>query len=526
MGWTRRRVLQGSLVAGAALALPRWGRAQTSPPFSRLPKVALVLGNGKYRDAPLRNPVNDARAFGAALGTLGFAVTVKTDVGRAEMTAVVQAHVAELAKRKAVGLFYYAGHAVQLAWRNYMLPVDAGFESVADIQVQGVELGQLLDGLGRAASALNLIILDACRDNPFGSLAGVEHKGLSQVDAPRNTLLAYATSPGNVASDGAGANGLYTEHLLREMPAKDTKVEDVFKRVRLGVRRQSNGAQVPWESTSLEEDFYFVPPARPDGPSGAEQERQFAEELALWEKTQGGADPAPLEAYLRRHPSGRFAELAQLQLDRVLARRGERKIQLVSTEGNPFTRGSVTANTGWRVGDSYTYRITDRGPVSDERGPVFTAVFTVVDVTESEVRFGNGQVLDPLGNTLRRPGGRVYTPNQLEPVEYTVGKRWRTEFRISTPKGAEGTTTMDLRIAARESVTVPAGTFNAFRIEGHGVFDDRMYRHPEETRLKKWSAPDRLRMPVALEEIRQRGGNRSTRLLQSRRWELLSFREG
>jgi hypothetical protein len=150
----------------------------------------------------------------------------------------------------------------------------------------------------------------------------------------------------------------------------------------------------------------------------------------------------------------------------------------------------------------------------------------VTDVTESEVRFGNGQVLDLLGNTLRRPGGRVYTPNQLEPVEYAVGKRWRTEFRISTPKGAEGTTTMDLRIAARESVTVPAGTFNAFRIEGHGVFADPTHRHAEETRLKKWSAPDRLRMPVALEEIRQRGGGRNARMLQSRRWELLSFREG
>jgi uncharacterized caspase-like protein len=516
---TRRHLLMQGLAAGAVQAFPHRALA-ASPARASGTKIALVIGNGRYKDGPLRNPANDARAIGAALAPLGFAVTVKTDVGRAEMTAAVQAHVAELAHGKAVGLFYYAGHGVQLAWRNYMLPVDATIEAVGDIQTHGVEVAGLLDGLSRAASALNVIILDACRDNPFGSLAGLDQRGLSQMDAPRNTLLAYATSPGNVASDGPGANGLYTEHLLREIPVKDAKVEDVFKRVRLGVRRQSNGAQVPWESTSLEEDFYFVPPARLAELSEAERERQFADELALWEQAQGATDPAPLEAYLRRHPSGRFAELAQLQLDRLLAQRGERRTQIAPAEGNPFTRGSAAANTGWRVGDSYTYRVVDRLAGAEEH----PAAFTVIEVTDREVRFGNGMAMDLLGNTLRRPGGRVYTPNQLEPVEYAVGKRWRTEFRINTPKGAEGTTTMDLRIAARESVTVPAGTFNAFRIEGRGVFADQIHRHAEETLMKKWTAPDRLRMPVALEEIRQRGG-RNGRTTLSRRWELIAYHE-
>ncbi|HXD97968.1 MAG TPA: caspase family protein, partial [Candidatus Acidoferrum sp.] len=276
------------------------------------------------------------------------------------MAAAVQSHVAEVAKRKSVGLFYYAGHGVQLAWRNYMLPVDAEVETIADIQRQGVEVNSLLEGLGRAGTAMNVIILDACRDNPFGHLQGVDQKGLSQMDAPRDTLLAYATSPGHVASDGAGANGLYTENLLREIAVREAKIEDVFKRVRLGVRRQSNGAQIPWESTSLEDDFYFIPPSRTVEPSETEKRRRFDEELALWQKIRGATDPAPLEDYLRRHPSGRFAELAQLQLDRVLARRGERKIRIASAEGNPFTKGSAAANTGWSVGDSYTYRVLDR----------------------------------------------------------------------------------------------------------------------------------------------------------------------
>jgi len=517
MTYTRRRVLQSGLVAGALLMLPRWGWSQTSP--ASLPKVALVLGNGRYKDAPLRNPANDAKAIGAALSATGFAVTLKTDVDRAEMAAAVQAYVAELAKRKPIGLFYYAGHGIQLAWRNYMLPVDAEIESIADIQTQGVEVNALLEGLGRAANAMNVIILDACRDNPFGNLKGVDAKGLSQMDAPRNTLLAYATSPGNVASDGAGANGLYTENLLREIAVRETKIEDVFKRVRLGVRRESNGAQIPWESTSLEEDFYFIPPSRPRELAAAERIKRFDEELQLWERVRGAADPALLEEYLRRHPSGRFAELAQLQLDRVLARRGERRIRIAAAEGNPFTKGSASANTGWRVGDSYTYRVLDRLTSTED-----TQVFAVTDVTESEVKFRNGQVVDLLGNILRRPGGRVYTPNQLEPVDYAIGKQWRTEFRITTPRGTEGETEMDLKIAARESITVPAGTFNAFRIEGRGVFNDPGHRHPEETLLRKWVAPDRLRFPVALEEIRQRGGKRG-HVVQSRRLELTAFKE-
>jgi uncharacterized caspase-like protein len=518
MTWTRRRLLQGGLATGSLLMLPRWGRAQPAPPG--LPKVALVLGNGRYKDAPLKNPANDAKAIGAALSATGFAVTLKTDVGRAELAAAVQAYVAELAKRKPIGLFYYAGHGIQLAWRNYMLPVDAEIESIADIQKQGVEVNALLEGLGRAANAMNVIILDACRDNPFGNLKGVDAKGLSQMDAPRNTLLAYATSPGNVASDGAGANGLYTENLLREIAVRETKIEDVFKRVRLGVRRESNGTQVPWESTSLEEDFYFIPPSRPRELAEAEKSRRFDEELQLWEKVHAAADPALLEEYLRRHPSGRFAELAQLQLDRVLARRGERRIRIASADGNPFTKGSASANTGWRVGDSYTYRVLDRVTSTED-----TQVFAVTDVTETEVKFRNGQVVDLLGNILRRPGGRVYSPNQLEPVDYAVGKQWRTEFRISTPRGTEGQTEMDLKIAARESITVPAGTFNAFRIEGRGVFNDPAHRHAEETLLRKWVAPDRLRFPVALEETRQRGGGKRGRVTQSRRLELAAFKE-
>ena len=124
------------------------------------------------------------------------------------------------------------------------------------------------------------------------------------------------------------------------------------------------------------------------------------------------------------------------------------------------------------------------------------------------MRYGNGLVTDLLGNVLRRAGGRIYTPNQLEPLEYVVGKQWVTQYRITTPKGTTGRNEMELRIVGREPVTVPAGTFNAFRIEGRGVFEEES-GGVEVTTLIKWVAPDRLRREVAMEETRERGGGRS-----------------
>ncbi|MEK6593822.1 MAG: caspase family protein, partial [Pseudomonadota bacterium] len=359
----RRRVLRAGFAAGSLfLPVPYawvWAQSEGTLKLLRLPKLALVVGNSKYKEAPLKNPANDARAIGETLRQTGFEVTVKLDAGRAELAAAVQTYVQELAKRKGVGLFYFAGHGVQLAWRNYMLPVDADIDTVADIPTQAVEVGGLLKGIGSAANPLNVIILDACRDNPFGGLRGVDHKGLSQMDAPLSTLLAYATSPGNTASDGDGVNGLYTENLLKEIKVPAAKIEDVFKRVRLGVRRRSNGQQIPWESTSLEEDFYFLPPKELKRISEQEQEKQFNEELVIWEKIKESKEPGPLEDYLRKYPGGRFAELAQFQLDRVLARLGEKKIEIAPSQGNPFTKGTARIDTSFKVGDSYSYREID-----------------------------------------------------------------------------------------------------------------------------------------------------------------------
>jgi hypothetical protein len=520
----RRKLLQAGAAAGSLfLPLPyAWVRAQSDGAVRllRLPKIALVFGNSKYKDAPLKNPANDAKAIGEALASSGFSVTTRIDASRTEMAAALDAYIKELAAKKCVGLFYYAGHGIQLAWKNYMLPVDAEIDTIDDVQKKAVEVNSLTEGLVKAANPLNVIILDACRDNPFGTAKPTQQKGLSQMDAPNQTLLAYATAPGNVASDGEGANGLYTENFLREMKVPEAKIEDVFKRVRLGVRRKSNGAQVPWESTSLEEDFWFIPPKELKKLSEAEKEKLFKEESELWARAEKATEPGPLEEYLRRYPNGNYSELAQVQLDRVLAKQGEKKVEVVSAASNPYTKGSAEVDTRYKVGDTYEYR--ELGLLSKSERGKFTQ--TITQITDSEVIYSNGFVTDLLGNTRRFPDGRRQTPNQNYPAEFIVGKRWQTRFINLLPDGGEARNELEIHIAARENITVPAGTFNAFRMEmtgfwvrtgagisGRGTVDN-----------KAWFAPDVVRAYVSRESmVRRQGG-----IVREERFELVSYKQG
>jgi uncharacterized caspase-like protein len=259
--------------------------AATVSAVHALPRHALVIGNSRYAAMPLQNPANDAAAIAATLKETGFAVDLRLDAKKTVMEEAIRGFAERAGKQKAVGLFYFAGHGLQLSWRNFLVPVDASPKTAEEVPKQAVDIAILLQGLGWADNPMNIIILDACRDNPFDSELKTG-KGLSQMDAPIGTLLAYATAPGNTASDGSGRNGLYTENLLREMRKPDTRIEDVFKRVRLAVRRASQGQQIPWESTSLEDDFYFLPPADLKKLSQEELERQFAEERAAWGRTE------------------------------------------------------------------------------------------------------------------------------------------------------------------------------------------------------------------------------------------------
>lgn len=517
-GLARRRWLKQAGALAGASALPLWvprGHAQTA--LNALPRLALIIGNTKYVEAPLKNPANDARAIAGELQKTHFKVNLLLDAGRNQMAEAIAAFSAELAKNKGVGMFYYAGHGAQLAWRNYLIPVDAVIEKLEDMRAKTIELNSLLEGMTKAKNPMNIIMLDACRDNPFGTRVPTEHKGLSQFDAPPGSLLAYATSPGNTAGDGEGANGLYTENLLREIKVPEAKIEDVLKRVRLAVRRKSEGQQIPWESTSLEDDFYFLPPQHIRKLSEAEIEKAFNQELAIWEKIKDSKEPGPLEDYLRNNPSGRFSELAQFQLDRVLRAKGEKAIQIEVAKDNPFTKGQARLDTNFKVGDSWTYREFDLYTKLELRQ--FTN--RISQITDDTVIFGDGRLTtDLFGNIIRRPNGWVYTGAQFFIPEYAVGKKWITRYKIMQANGLHENE-YEFRVVARESVTVPAGTFDAFRVEGVGYGRGP---YPGNTILKNtyWIAPG-IRRPVISESNNRHS---SGKILTSERMELIAYNQG
>lgn len=507
----KRRTLARLAALSLAPLLPRHVLASA---IHALPRAALIFGNSAYPDMPLGNPANDANAIAAELQRLGFSVDLQIDTRRTAMEESIRRYSASLARTHAVGLFYFAGHGLQLDWRNFLVPVDARLDRADDVPRQTIDLGNLLNGLGKAGNPMNIVVLDACRDNPFGS----EHKtgkGLSQMDAPIGTLLAYATAPGNVASDGTGRNGLYTENLLREMVTPEARIEDVFKRVRLAVRRSSQGQQIPWESTSLEEDFYFIPPAEMRKRSQDELDRRFAEELALWEKAEKAGEPGPLVAYLKTYPSGRFSELAQTMLDRLMASQGEKKIRIANAANNPYTKGSAVAGQ-FRVGDRYTYRAVDL--LTNIQSGEYTQVVT--GITDSEVIYNKGAAItDLLGNPQKTPDGRRYSQNQFYASEYQLGKTWSTRYRVTLRGGKEDEAEENFRVVAREQITVPAGTFDAFRVESTG----HRIRDPVTVKRTYWVAPGKFARSIAHELTSK---NTRGQFLTTDRTELVSFVPG
>jgi len=221
-------------------------------------RVALVIGNDAYPNAPLRNPVNDARAIAKTLNQLDFNVLLKTNLSQKGMIEALREYSARL-KEGDVALFYYSGHAVQIKGRNFLIPVDADIRSEDEVPYLSLDVSQVLDKLEYARSRTNIVILDACRNNPFVRNFRSTQAGLAQMEAPSGTLIAFATAPGSVARDGDSDYGTYTRHLLTQMPIPGMPIEVMFRRVRESVRAETANQQTPWEQSSLTGDFFFRP---------------------------------------------------------------------------------------------------------------------------------------------------------------------------------------------------------------------------------------------------------------------------
>lgn len=222
-------------------------------------KLALLIGNGAYHDAPLTNPVNDARKMAAALKRLGFEVIVHENVGQKEMKRAIDKF-GQALKGYDVGLFFYSGHGIQVNGENYLMPVDANPASENDVEYDCVNAGRILGKMEDAENKTNIIILDACRNNPFERswTRSAKGKGLAFMNAPSGSLIAYATSPGNVAFDmSESSNSPYTAALLQHIETPNITISEMFQRVRSVVMKETNNEQTPWEATSLTGNFYF-----------------------------------------------------------------------------------------------------------------------------------------------------------------------------------------------------------------------------------------------------------------------------
>jgi hypothetical protein len=222
-------------------------------------RVALVIGNSHYKNAPeLANPDNDAEAMAQFLNKAGFEVVSATDLTQNDMIRAVQDFSAKVAARgpNSVAMVYYAGHGVQLAGENYLVPVDANVATPNELTSNSLRLVDLMATLESIPSRLRIVLLDACRNNPFPGVNDAG-RGLAIVDAPNGSIVGYSTAPGTEALDGSGEHSPYTQAFLKLASEPNVPIEQLFKRVRLAVNNSTEGKQTPWESSSLTSDFYF-----------------------------------------------------------------------------------------------------------------------------------------------------------------------------------------------------------------------------------------------------------------------------
>jgi len=222
-------------------------------------RTALVIGNSKYQDSPLSNPGNDAAAMAKTLRELNFDVIEVIDGNKKMMDASSELFFEKLEQKKGIGLVFYAGHGIEVDGMNYLIPVNHKIEKSIDVPYEAISVSRLLDNMQISGTRMNILILDACRNNPLPRSSRSGTRGLAEIPAKGSgSIIAYATAPGEVASDGAGENGLFTQELLKAIKTPGLEVGMVFRTVMANVKKLSDGKQLPWTNVSVEGEFYFT----------------------------------------------------------------------------------------------------------------------------------------------------------------------------------------------------------------------------------------------------------------------------
>jgi Caspase domain len=430
-------------------------------------RIALIIGNSAYPGSmALANPSNDAKDMAATLRNMGFGVIEVIDSDRAKMLEAIERAGKNLAGKQGIGMLFYAGHGLQLDWRNYMVPVDAKLNSAADVPKQAVDIEAVMSVFKSSGNRMNIVVLDACRDNPFADGKAASGKGLAPQDAPTGTFLAYATAPGNVAQDGTGKNGLYTGFLLQELQKPTARIEDVFKRVRFSVRKASEGAQIPWETTSLEDDFVFNSGIKKIVKlSDSEKDKEFNIEKSEWDKIKDSKSADPFFAFVQKYPNGLLTQSAMSAIDRF---NKAKTIAVADKSGQIIRSGYADVFRVGDVGEFVRYDGYSKREVSRRTNEILS-------IKDGIVTFSGGTLLTAAGEFIRDGGGSTFDPPlPILPADgMAVGRRWEARVGL-TPGGGpragqKGWTEINGKVLAYETVTVPAGTFKAYKMEHNSI---------------------------------------------------------
>ena len=340
-------------------------------------RYALVIGNSAYTGSPpLKNPKNDAELISKTLKEVGFKVTTVTDANQRQMRRAMLDFARTLRNNKdSVGLFYYAGHGVQVRGINFMVPVTADIKDEEEVQFEGIDVNDFLNTMRSSKARLNIIILDACRNNPFARSFRSASRGLAPVQAASGTLIAYSTAPGDVAFDGNGLNSPYTLALSRFMRKGGIPVETVFKRVLAEVEDSTQRKQTPWVTGAFRGEFFFngkqsikkAPATHVNSASvqnSAPRSTPASLEKLFWESIVNSTNPASFNAYMTAFPNGTFNGLAKIKIAEL------EKKRVVASNTPPKNEGAQRSRTAEPTALPATDHSTTSSPSATADKPV------------------------------------------------------------------------------------------------------------------------------------------------------------
>jgi len=428
-------------------------------------RYALVIGNSAYPIGPLRNPVNDARAMARTLGETGFNVVLLEDATLPAMQRAIRDFGDRLAKG-GVGLFYFAGHGMQIKGRNYLIPVNADIAREYEIEFGSLDVNLVLAMMDAAKNALNIVILDACRNNPFArNFRGIQN-GLAQMDAPTGTFIAFATAPGAVADDGAEEHGVYTKHILAHISRPGVPIELMFKQVRNAVIADTKGRQIPWESSSLRGEFAFRPAVAQPNIADIVAEA-LRKERDLQRRETEKLIAAALERQRRQFEQLGFRPVEPLALPALPA---SVPAAVLTASAAPT---SVTASAVPRLpheGDSWTYRLSESSRASAGKPRSYVAkVLAASDSTileeysiDDEI---TGEWAHSSGSYIAGLGKSVFAPYLPAFADFSPGMALRRVQIVDPACTGNYACSGAARLLGSEMVEVPAGSFAAYKVE-------------------------------------------------------------